>query len=185
MIGAGLASLEKMSVTSMQAVRGERLKNGALKLQQTLPVRVGPLDPTTSHGAMPDTNVSNLQPASNTVSSGQEKNGLDADEDSDEELQASGLKWLRMDLTRAELKQGQDKLVELVQVSVRTASPLSCSPPTNPYTHPTQDLHVCRAKLFTLTSPSLEPETPRRAAGDQGAAGAGRDDGCTIVMDAA
>ena len=107
MIGAGLASLERMSVTSMQAVRGERLKNGALKLQQTLPGSVGPLDPTTSHGAMPDTNVSNLQPASNTVSSGQEKNGLDADEDSDEELQASGLKWLRMDLTRAELKQGQ------------------------------------------------------------------------------
>lgn len=36
--------------------------------------------------------------------------------------------------TVAELKQGQDKLVELVQVSVRTASPLSCSPPTNPRT---------------------------------------------------
>ena len=87
--------------------------------------------------------------------------------------------------TIAELKQGQDKLVELVQVSVRTASPLSCSPPTNPYTHPTQDLHVCSAKLFTLTSPTLEPEPPRRAAGDQGAAGAGRDDGCTIVMGAA
>eukprot|EP00964_Phaeocystis_antarctica_P015612 scaffold8633_cov29-Phaeocystis_antarctica.AAC.2 len=48
--------------------------------------------------------------------------------------------------TIAELKQGQDKLVELVQVSVRTASPLSCSPPMCVFV---------TARHFTLTSPSL------------------------------
>ena len=50
--------------------------------------------------------------------------------------------------TVAELKQGQDKLVELVQVSVRTASPLSCSPPTNPRT-PHKTCMFVTAKHFT------------------------------------
>ena len=52
-------------------------------------------------------------------------------------------------VTIAELKQGQDKLVELVQVSVRTACPLSSLPPTNPCTHTharTHILHVCHRK---------------------------------------
>jgi hypothetical protein len=54
--------------------------------------------------------------------------------------------------TVAELKQGQDKLVELVQVSVRTASPLSCSPPTNPRT-PHKTCMFVTAKHFLLPSP--------------------------------
>ena len=52
-------------------------------------------------------------------------------------------------VTIAELKHGQDKLVELVQVSVRTACPLSSLPPTNPCTHTharTHILHVCHRK---------------------------------------
>ena len=58
-------------------------------------------------------------------------------------------------MTITELKQGQNKLVELVQVSVRTACPLSSSPPTNPCTHTHTHTHSACAP------PQNTPPWPR------------------------